>query len=235
MPVVLIHQGPTVTAESYRATVQKLAGKDKMESVSDWPSGASFPTQPAKARADSASSTSGSPRTRATRSASTWHRSSKRSASPIRRRCTRRRPSFRASPAAPPRAARRPSASGPCGSRGRSRWLETLGQRRRKDEASSRRPSFSWKRQARTTTASILTKVPLSPVAGALPRPACAVPCASLRERGLARGGQCWNSSEVRVHASSAVGVGNTALVGKGYSRAGRLLFVPSGRLPNVV
>ena len=33
MPVVLIHQGPTVTAENYRATVQKLAGKDKMESV----------------------------------------------------------------------------------------------------------------------------------------------------------------------------------------------------------
>ena len=37
MPVVLIHQGPTVTAENYRATVQKLAGKDKMESASDWP------------------------------------------------------------------------------------------------------------------------------------------------------------------------------------------------------
>ena len=39
MPVVLVHQGPTVTAENYRATVQKLAGKDKMESVSDWPVG----------------------------------------------------------------------------------------------------------------------------------------------------------------------------------------------------
>ena len=37
MPVVLIHQGPTVTAENYRATVQKLAGKDKLESASDWP------------------------------------------------------------------------------------------------------------------------------------------------------------------------------------------------------
>jgi hypothetical protein len=37
MSVVLIHQGPTVTAENYRATVQKLAGKDKMESLSDWP------------------------------------------------------------------------------------------------------------------------------------------------------------------------------------------------------
>ena len=39
MPVVLIHQGPTVTAENYRATVQKMAGKDKMESLSDWPVG----------------------------------------------------------------------------------------------------------------------------------------------------------------------------------------------------
>jgi hypothetical protein len=37
MPVVLIHQGPTVTAENYRATAQKLAGKDKLDSVSDWP------------------------------------------------------------------------------------------------------------------------------------------------------------------------------------------------------
>lgn len=37
MPVVLIHQGRTVTAENYRATVQKLAGKDELESVSDWP------------------------------------------------------------------------------------------------------------------------------------------------------------------------------------------------------
>ena len=71
MPVVLIHQGPTVTAENYRATVQKLAGKDKMESVSDWPVGGLLSHSPAKARADSASSTSGSPRTRATRSAST--------------------------------------------------------------------------------------------------------------------------------------------------------------------
>jgi hypothetical protein len=39
MPVVLIHQGPTVTAENYRATIRKLAGKDKMESVADWPVG----------------------------------------------------------------------------------------------------------------------------------------------------------------------------------------------------
>ncbi len=35
MAVVLIHQGPTVTAENYRATVQKLAGKDRLESVSE--------------------------------------------------------------------------------------------------------------------------------------------------------------------------------------------------------
>jgi hypothetical protein len=39
MPVVLIHQGPTVTAENYRATVQKLAGKDDSDSLSDWPVG----------------------------------------------------------------------------------------------------------------------------------------------------------------------------------------------------
>jgi len=38
MPVVLIHQGPTVTQENYEATVQKLTdGKSRMESVSDWP------------------------------------------------------------------------------------------------------------------------------------------------------------------------------------------------------
>jgi hypothetical protein len=38
MPVVLIHQGPSVTKESYEATVGKLTGdKDRLESVSDWP------------------------------------------------------------------------------------------------------------------------------------------------------------------------------------------------------
>jgi hypothetical protein len=37
-------------------------------------------------------------------------------------------------------------------------------------------------------------------------------------------------SSEAQVRASSAVGVGTTALVGKGHSRAGRLLLVPSER-----
>ena len=38
MPVVLIHQGPTVTQENYEATAQKLTGgKSSMESFSDWP------------------------------------------------------------------------------------------------------------------------------------------------------------------------------------------------------
>lgn len=38
MPVVLIHQGPTVTQENYEATVAKLTdGKSRMESLSDWP------------------------------------------------------------------------------------------------------------------------------------------------------------------------------------------------------
>ena len=34
---VLGHQGPTLTEERYEATVQKLAGKSQMESLSDWP------------------------------------------------------------------------------------------------------------------------------------------------------------------------------------------------------
>jgi len=38
MPVVLVHQGPSVTQENYEATVQKLTGgKSRMESLSDWP------------------------------------------------------------------------------------------------------------------------------------------------------------------------------------------------------
>ncbi len=38
MPVVLIHQGPTVTQENYEATVQKLTGgKSSLDSPSDWP------------------------------------------------------------------------------------------------------------------------------------------------------------------------------------------------------
>jgi hypothetical protein len=38
MAVVLVHQGPTVTQETYEAVVEKLAdGKSRMESPSDWP------------------------------------------------------------------------------------------------------------------------------------------------------------------------------------------------------
>jgi hypothetical protein len=38
MPIVLVHQGPTVTRENYEKTAEKLTGgKSKMESFSDWP------------------------------------------------------------------------------------------------------------------------------------------------------------------------------------------------------
>jgi hypothetical protein len=37
MPVVLVHQGPTVTQERYEETVRRLGGKDHMESPADWP------------------------------------------------------------------------------------------------------------------------------------------------------------------------------------------------------
>jgi len=38
MPVVLIHQGPTVTQENYEETVRKLTGGESpLESPSDWP------------------------------------------------------------------------------------------------------------------------------------------------------------------------------------------------------
>lgn len=38
MPVVLVHQGPTITQERYEETVRKLTGgKSKMESPADWP------------------------------------------------------------------------------------------------------------------------------------------------------------------------------------------------------
>ena len=38
MPVVLIHEGPTVTQANYEATVRKLTdGKSRMEALSDWP------------------------------------------------------------------------------------------------------------------------------------------------------------------------------------------------------
>jgi hypothetical protein len=37
MPVVLVHQGATVTRERYDEVVRRLSGKDRMESLSDWP------------------------------------------------------------------------------------------------------------------------------------------------------------------------------------------------------
>jgi hypothetical protein len=38
MPVVLVHQGPSVTREKYEAVVGKLTGgKSRLESPSDWP------------------------------------------------------------------------------------------------------------------------------------------------------------------------------------------------------
>ncbi len=38
MPVVLIHQGPTLTQESYEKIVRKLGGgKGRLESPADWP------------------------------------------------------------------------------------------------------------------------------------------------------------------------------------------------------
>jgi hypothetical protein len=38
MPVVLVHQGPSVTQERYDETVRRLTGgKGRLESASDWP------------------------------------------------------------------------------------------------------------------------------------------------------------------------------------------------------
>ena len=37
MPVVLVHEGPTVTQERYEETVRRLTGKSRMEKPSDWP------------------------------------------------------------------------------------------------------------------------------------------------------------------------------------------------------
>jgi hypothetical protein len=38
MPVVLVHQGPSVTQERYEETVRRLTGgKGRLESPSDWP------------------------------------------------------------------------------------------------------------------------------------------------------------------------------------------------------
>jgi hypothetical protein len=38
MPVVLVHQGPTITQERYEQVVQRLSGgKSRMETPADWP------------------------------------------------------------------------------------------------------------------------------------------------------------------------------------------------------
>jgi hypothetical protein len=37
MPVVLIHQGPDVTQESYEQVVRSMMGKNRAESPADWP------------------------------------------------------------------------------------------------------------------------------------------------------------------------------------------------------
>ena len=37
MAVVLVHQGPDVTRESYDQVVRSMIGKDRAESTSDWP------------------------------------------------------------------------------------------------------------------------------------------------------------------------------------------------------
>jgi hypothetical protein len=40
MPVVLIHEGPSVTQDKYEQAVQRLTGgKSRLESPSDWPVG----------------------------------------------------------------------------------------------------------------------------------------------------------------------------------------------------
>lgn len=38
MPVVLVHQGPTLTQERYEAAISKVAGgKTRLETTADWP------------------------------------------------------------------------------------------------------------------------------------------------------------------------------------------------------
>ena len=37
MPVVLVHQGPSVTRESYEEIVRKMTGDKALDSPSDWP------------------------------------------------------------------------------------------------------------------------------------------------------------------------------------------------------
>jgi hypothetical protein len=40
MPVVLVHQGPTITQERYEEAVRRLTGgKSRMETPADWPVG----------------------------------------------------------------------------------------------------------------------------------------------------------------------------------------------------
>lgn len=38
MPVILVHQGPTITQERYEQAIRRLTGgKDRVESPADWP------------------------------------------------------------------------------------------------------------------------------------------------------------------------------------------------------
>jgi hypothetical protein len=37
MPVVLVHQGPTLTQERYEEAVRRLTGKSRVETPADWP------------------------------------------------------------------------------------------------------------------------------------------------------------------------------------------------------
>jgi hypothetical protein len=37
MAVILVHEGPGLTRESYEAAVRKVSGKDRVESPDDWP------------------------------------------------------------------------------------------------------------------------------------------------------------------------------------------------------
>jgi hypothetical protein len=37
MPVVIVHQGPSLTQERYEEIVRRLTGKSSMESPADWP------------------------------------------------------------------------------------------------------------------------------------------------------------------------------------------------------
>lgn len=36
MPVILVHQGPTLTQERYEAAVRKVSGKDRLQTPADW-------------------------------------------------------------------------------------------------------------------------------------------------------------------------------------------------------